>query len=424
MAGDSLSCVNVLNKKQGQRLFEHLYNLLHLRTGSILVQVVLIAGAHFWLGYQFPIVILAIIIGAESVFNLGCYLRTTVGLSPTPVSLTLQILADILFLTLVLFFTGGSTNPFVSLLLLPVAIAAVILPIRSLLVVIATAFLAYSVLILVLPQTPIMIEMGRHYVGMWINFVISALVISTFLVAMARTVKRREHAIAVYREEQLRQEQLIALGTASAQITHELATPIATMQLLYDELREQMPESSLCRDLGDQLDRCSMTLEQFRQIAEHVRNPVFKSLAVSKILRQLQDLCRLSQPETIFNINTSGDLTSKHIETDMTLVPALLNLVQNAAKASVSNGSHQIDLSVSVNEQQAIFIIRDYGHGIDSELLKGLGEQTVKSEQGLGVAVFLSNATLERLGGRLELSNLDIGVQAKVTLPSVSAGLL
>lgn len=412
--------MDALQKKSDKRLSEPLYNLLHLRTGGILVQIILIGCAQLWLGYQFPIAVLVIIIGVESVFNLVCYLRSTIGNSPSGVSLTLQILADILFLTLVLFFTGGSTNPFVSLLLLPVAIAAVILPVRSLLAVIAAAFLAYSALILVLPQTPIMIEMGRHYVGMWINFVISTLVISTFLVAMARAVRRREHAIAVYREEQLRQEQLIALGTASAQITHELATPIATMQLLYDELREQMPENSVCSDLGDQLDRCSMTLEQFRQIAEYVRNPVFKALAVSSILRQLQDLCRLSQPGTVFNIETSGDLDNMHIETDMTLVPALLNLVQNAAKASLNNGSSRIDLKVSVNEQQAIFTIRDYGSGIDEEVLKGLGEQTVKSEQGLGVAVFLSNATLERLGGRLELSNLDIGVRATVTLPSAS----
>ncbi len=397
---------------------DHLHNLLLLRTGSILVQITLIIFAQLWLGYQFPIAILVGIIGTESAFNLVCYLRSAVISSPTQTGLTLQVLADILFLTLVLFFTGGSTNPFVSLLLLPVAIAAVILPIRSLLIVIAAAFLAYSMLILVLPQTPVMIEMGRHYVGMWINFVISVLVIGTFLVTMARTVSRREHAIALYREEQLRQEQLIALGTASAQITHELATPIAAIQLLYDELREQIPGNSLCSDLGVQLDRCSSTLEQFRQIAEHVRNPILKELAVSNIIGQLQDLCRLSQPETVFHLETSGDLAGMCIETDLTLVPALLNLVQNAAKASLNNGSYRVDLGVSVDGQQVIFTIRDYGQGIDFGMLKDLGEQTVKSEQGFGVAVFLSNATLERLGGRLELSNLDIGVLATVSLPS------
>ena len=93
----------------------------------------------------------------------------------------------------------------------------------------------------------------------------------------------------------------------------------------------------------------------------------------------------------------------------------------NAARANAANRASRIDVTVGRRQQQLTICVRDYGRGIPAELLEELGDSTVDSAHGLGMAVFLSNATLERLGGRLELSNLADGAEARVFLPLLDA---
>jgi len=398
----------------------NLRRLLYLRSGSILTQIGLIAVAHLWLGYRLPVATLSLIIIVETIFNLLSFIRLRSTPQWNHTQLSLQIAADIIFLSLLLYFTGGATNPFVSLLLLPVAIAAVLLPIRLLIAVMLGAFLTYSALLILPSKMPVTMDMQDHYIGMWINFIMSALVVSVFVAAMARTINRRERAIAAFREEQMRQEQMLALGTASAQITHELATPIATMQLLYDELDGKAPPRKLHDDFGEQLQRCAAALQQFRQLAERVGDPATTVRPVQELLDELGELCRFGLPDAELNLEIERDLQGLKINTDSTLIPALLNLVHNAAKANQVNAAKRIDLKVSRQHQHLVICVRDYGQGIAPDLLEELGERTVESAQGLVMAIFFSNATLERLGGKLELSNLPHGAEARVYLPLIA----
>ena len=59
--------------------------------------------------------------------------------------------------------------------------------------------------------------------------------------------------------------------------------------------------------------------------------------------------------------------------------------------------------------------IRDFGSGFTQSTLEQLGISPVSSEQGFSMAVLLSHASLERLGGRIALTNHQQG-GAKVVL--------
>ena len=66
--------------------------------------------------------------------------------------------------------------------------------------------------------------------------------------------------------------------------------------------------------------------------------------------------------------------------------------------------------------------IRDFGLGIEANMNQAqrtvLGDQMVASESGMGMAVFLSNSTFHRLGGKLKLVNhSEQGCIALVALP-------
>ena len=62
--------------------------------------------------------------------------------------------------------------------------------------------------------------------------------------------------------------------------------------------------------------------------------------------------------------------------------------------------------------------IRHDGEKVSEELLKVLGQQAVESsKQGLGLGYYLANASIERLGGRLQINNQESGVLTRVQFP-------
>ena len=105
------------------------------------------------------------------------------------------------------------------------------------------------------------------------------------------------------------------------------------------------------------------------------------------------------------------------------LLPAILNLMNNAIRATKANNSLAIALTSQVVENSWQMIIRDFGLGFTLSKLAELGVKPVASEQGLGMAVFLSHVSLERLGGKLALTNhQEGGALVTLSLPLESKG--
>jgi two-component system sensor histidine kinase RegB len=65
-------------------------------------------------------------------------------------------------------------------------------------------------------------------------------------------------------------------------------------------------------------------------------------------------------------------------------------------------------------------IVEDHGDGLEDTFQDSLGEQIVGSESGLGVGLFLSNATIQRLGGSLKARVDPQGTTMIIDLPRVN----
>jgi len=388
--------------------------VLALRSAAIVIQLLLIFFVNLALAYQLPWMPLFSVIALELAFTFGSFIFYR---NKSPISqpaLLMQICADILFLTFLLFFSGGATNAFVSLLLIPIAIAAVTLTSTLLALVACLAILSYSVLLWYLPMSVMHGNMQGHFIGMGINFLFSALVVAIVVGKMARSINQRELAIAAYRENLLKQEQVISLGVASAQVTHQLATPIGTVQLLADELQEDFPDNDIIKDIQSQLTRCCDSLDAFRAMVFDIKEQTIVATNVGDLLDDLLDNLRINYPEINVKL-IAQQPTNTEVMADAALLPAILNLINNAIRATKVNNSNEITLISQIDTENWQFIIRDYGVGFTLEKLKKLGVKPVNSEHGLGMAVFLSHASLERLGGKLALTNHHQG-GALVTL--------
>ncbi|MGI2143843.1 sensor histidine kinase [Shewanella frigidimarina] len=360
--------------------------------------------------------------------------------------LFLTLLLDTLFWATWLYFTGGATNAFVSLLLLPIAISAITLPRWApwCLTIVSTIF--YTLMIVditeqnsgsvmdhdmnqmpmaanhVMPASHSM-DMGSHYLGMWFNFVISALVLTVTVGFIAKRIRQKNAELRYLREAQLRQEKILALGTASAQMAHQLATPLATLRLLTDELvdtHHDAEQLELISEMQQALNRCEVTLADLRLATESIREHKLTEQRVDKLVATLTEQISLLMPEAQLNITIASQVESRIVMTDMSLLPALMALIQNGIQASEDN-QHQtrVDINIGLSQpNQLSMTIRDYGVGIATHVLQTLGSNMVKSPKGMGIAVLLSHTSFERLGGKLYLKpHPECGTEAIVTLP-------
>ncbi|MCL1145478.1 HAMP domain-containing histidine kinase [Shewanella marinintestina] len=350
--------------------------------------------------------------------------------------LFIVLLLDTLFWISWLYFTGGATNAFISLLLLPTAIAAVVLPTWAPWVLALISTLAYSLMIFSVPESQMKhhgMDMSSHYLGMWFNFLISSLVLTTSVAYIAQRMRKQEVELGYMREAQLRQERLIALGTASAQMAHQLATPLASLRLLVDEaVEDAVSEQQVLHEMDTALVRCEQTLNSLRMATESIRQQRKALMSAEQLAATIKQQVLLLMPEINLELSLAHEIdeseNERMIQTDASLLPALLALIENAGSASLAHsGESRVLVSVKVDagSHRLCISVKDFGAGIPKEMQLQLGHKLVESERGMGMALLLSNASFERLGGQLLLSSANEGgTIAKVCFPvseSVSA---
>lgn len=340
-----------------------------------------------------------------------------------------QLLLDAGAITVLLYFTGGSTNPFTLLYLLPLTVAAAVLPARYTWMLAALTTICYTMLLLFYVPLPLMMNAGReefglHVLGMWSGFVLSAGLIAYFVVKMGNTLRERERILAEAREKSLRDERLIALGTLAAGAAHELGTPLATMAILTKELEREHREASPAlaeqlRTLREQVDRCKGALSVLSASAGQVRVESGGRLPVDGYLQQIvAEWCKL-RPAVTVRCRWNGSGAAPVVVAERTLTQAIMNVLNNAADAS----AHSVEINARWDERQWLIEVGDRGEGLSRAVSAraGKGVFTTKGEgQGLGLGLFLAYSTIGRFGGSIQLFNRDGGgACTRIVLPLI-----
>lgn len=402
-----------------------LHALFYLRCVAIIGQASAILLTHFALNMPLPLLPLftVIVLLVASNGYLAYRIFSNHQAVPSDDSVAIQLTLDMMALACLLYFTGGITNPFVSLLLLSLAIAAVMLPLGYLVaLVILSIFLYASLMVNFVPLPPIPLQwqtaISVHTLAMWLNFVLSAALITGFIAYLAQKNRDTERAIANFEEIQTRQEQILALGTLAAGTAHELATPLATISVLAHDLRQQVNQ-----DLSEDVELLCQQIQQAKQLLHNMVQRVelaqiqdFSLLSVQQLIEKVLDKFQLLRP--VIKVQYIAQPLYSHIfvACDATLEQALINLLNNAADAS----STHVEIQLHHQQQQMMIDICDKGLGLASDILNMIGQEKIstKGEQGMGIGLFLANATLERLGGEIHfLTRNGGGVIARVILP-------
>ncbi|RUO23242.1 hypothetical protein CWE08_00900 [Aliidiomarina iranensis] len=314
-----------------------------------------------------------------------------------------QIFVIVLLWVCALALSGGAMNPANSFLLLPIAIAFLMLSAPRAWVILLTTFVAQAVFFWQMQTSQYAnTELADHYAAMSFTFFVAATLLATMIRIVRKRLETSQAKLQKMREDQLRQEQILAVATASAQYTHELATPLATVSLLHGELAEEFPDHVVVREMAEPLSRVTHLLKDLRHVTLSLDQNEMQLFCVNELLAELQEQLTIAHASVPieFVAGNEGHFT---IEADYALLPAILNLIRNAAREVESIGHGQVSVHSLRDGHSWLLRIENTNESMTEESLERLGTKRTQSESGLGIGMLLSNATLERFAGSLAI---------------------
>ena len=417
--------MNLNNKYQmGTAIHHNLYRLGLIRAVVIIGQCLALIYFTVFKPLGLATTEIAWVLAIYASISIATANRSRLKIPITNKEFFIHLLVDIIFFSVLLYFSGGASNPFISYYLIPISIAAITLP-RSYTASIALIALSgYSLLLTY--YIPVMAiapsHMGHtmagnnlHIIGMWANFAISAAIISYFVSQIARELELQQQKIAEHREQQLENEQLLAIGTLAAGTAHELGTPLNTMRLLVDEMQQAENGNKDIALLSQQIDQCKITLKQLQSTANESSSNQYSTQSLLGYFDQLIERWQLMRPELNAKVNyDKSEYPAPDIRFHPTIAQSILNLLNNAADASPTG----VEVSISWSDVEVIICIKDFGVGYQTTTSSDLKPFSTNKADGLGLGLFLSQNTVTRFGGSISLDKLpEGGTLTKLCLP-------
>ena len=384
---------------------------MNLRPNSILRRLIVLrvfiscSFIVYVLGFGLPSKIVfwvGLIILISAIFTLVSWRYKVMETQAKVGFLITQLLWDSAAILLFVWLAGGSTNPFIYYQLLVIAISASILPEKFSWFFSALGICAYTAF-MYLDLGHHMAHMDAsfrsHLIGMWVNFSGSALLISFFISRLSGVLRSQEKALQLAREEHLKNEQLIGIGTLAASTVHSFGTPLSTITMTASELEALHNDSDTlaCTSLIKALiDRCKTTMKKLTSLTTR-ESLNEQSISIAELTEEIKEYLYLVNARPMPSMHVDTAINSFNLPGGILLLHALINLIDNAVQAATSQVS--ISIKATPHHEDVIIVIEDDGKGLSRDAVTTGEEGLDSSNGGLGIGLLLVNSTIERLGG-------------------------
>ena len=331
---------------------------------------------------------------------------------------TMYLIYDIFQLGILLFFTGGITNPFVFLILVPAVFSSQYLHFLSsiiivLLIIIILIFLTFFYYDLPHPGELHFHAPDYYLYAIPISVTIGLIFLVYFGFKFGEESRIRKKAYDKIQELMAKENELLSLGGQAAAAAHSLGTPLATILLTTKELQKEFGNNhKISKDLNllaSQSNRCREILKKLSLNPNIEDGFIDSNLSlndyVNEIVRSYQEI---SEKKFVINLEHYKNPinTNKSIE----IIYGLRNFIGNANKFS----KEKIEIFLISNKKDTEIRIRDDGPGFPKDLIDKhrLGEPYIRtvdqaniSKYGLGLGTFIGKTLLEKNLANINFKN-------------------
>lgn len=392
--------------------------LIVLRLLGVVGQAFAVLFVGVVLRFPLPYLPCAIIIGASALFNLLLMISPASRRMARTWEAGFQLVFDIAQIAGLLLFTGGVTNPFCVLMIIPVTVGFATLPTRwavAIGVIAATLSLTLAFGGMPLPwggSEPIELPI-LYRTGCAVALMLAMGVTGGFAFWSANRASRMELALHVTETVLAREQRISALGGLAAAAAHELGTPLTTISVIAKELVRDAPAGPLRDDawlLMDEAQRCRGILKRLTDEPETLDSAQRMTLADF-----LQDVVAPydGDPEIKVRAAVNG-----HAGADAPIIwrrteifHALSSIVENAFDFARAD----IQVSGRYDARSITLEVVDDGPGFAAEILDRLGDPYVTTRPGaegsrtghvgMGLGFFIAKTLLERTGATVAFRN-------------------
>ena len=390
--------------------------LVILRWIAIIGQYISISIVYFILNFELPFFYCSTIIMLGVITNI--YLQLIVKENQlSNIKSFSYLLYDLIQLSLLLFFTGGVTNPFVVLLIIPAIVSSTFLNIRStinLLIITIIILIILTIYYLPLPHK-VVEELHFHVPNYYLYAVPLAIIIGLVFLTyfgIRFGVESRKRTEALNRLELIlaKEHELESIGLQAAAAAHSLGTPLSTITVVAKELEKEIgnhPEySKEINLLLTQTKRCSEILKNLSK--DQLKEDNFLSnIKIGDLLDEIVRSFSEISEKKILLIKKQNELDPQ-IERTLEIAYGLRNFIGNAIKYSNSI----VEINLKSNDTITEVNVSDDGPGFSEDVKDVLGEPYIRSKDkiisaksGLGLGTFIGKTLLERMKADVKFSN-------------------
>ena len=402
-----------------------LHTVSLIRWVAVIGQLFTILFVHFSLGIALPLAALIPAVALSALVNLALALRLKATTRLPERSAATLFAFDILQLSCLLALTGGVQNPFAALLLVPLALAAVTLDIRSTVGITALALVCVAALALIsgpLPWRDGGLTLPALYrVGGWAALSLATMLIAVFAWSVAEEARQRSEALTATQLALAREQQLSALGGQAAAVAHLLGTPLATINVIAKELVRELPDGSpLAEEAGDLLAQAQRCRELLAGLGKRADDDAHRNFTRAPFTSMLEHIAgEFARPG--IDVRIDLEPCDGVAEPEVTLTPELRHSLANLIDNAIQYASSEVLITLQPTRVGLTLVIEDDGPGFSAEVLDWLGEpflSTRRDEGGLGLGIFIANTLLARTGARVHFDNTEEGARVTVSWPT------
>jgi two-component system sensor histidine kinase RegB len=405
---------------------KNMLQLIELRWIAVIGQITTIAGAILIFDVKLPLVQMLEVLACLIAFNVASHLRWHEHRPVTNNELFLALLVDVASLTMQLYLSGGTTNPFAFLYLLQVILSAVLLEAWSTWTIVGITLACLAGLSIFARPLPLPFDHARgisslYVQGMLICFVLNAALLVVFISRITNTLRGKATQLADLRQRAAEEEHIVRMGLLASGAAHELGTPLATLSVIlgdWKRMREFKANPDLIEEISEmqaQLKRCKSIVSGILLSAGEARGESAVRTTIRTFMDELAEEWRASRPvrEFAYVNRIEKDLP---VAFDSALKQMIDNVLDNALEASPD----WVGLEASAADGTLQLSVTDRGPGFAPGMLAQFGKpyQSTKGRPGGGLGLFLVVNVARTLGGSVSASNRPQGgAEVRLTLP-------